>query len=292
MLKNNETILQAAKAAPLISKEAEAIAATAWRTHGDEQARELLFRSYLRLVVRIVGRMRGQASRFDDLLSAGAMGLLVAIDRFDPDTGFRLGTYAPFWIRSHLADDTYGATNVVRLPVSEKYRRALAHYHDARRRLGIEHGGRLTHRELVALSSMLEVSIDIAQMVDAKYDGWSISMQAPSGAKDGTETFGDRFQSSEPTPAQNLAMVQKDEWAKDVISRCMEGLRPREREVLMRRELDDETTLQDLADEYGVSRQRVQQIQAHALRKFKKAVMQHRAMARIHLNMPDLLSAG
>lgn len=292
MLKKNETILQAAKAAPLLSKEAEADAAIAWQKDGDEQARELLFRSYLRLVVRIVGRMRGQASRFDDLLSAGAIGLLVAIDRYDPETGFRLGTYAPFWIRSHVGDDSHAATNLVRLPVSEKYRRAITHYHDARRKLEIEHDGRLTHREVVAMAALLEIPIEIAQMVDARYDGWSISMQAPTGAREGKGMFGDRFESEYHSPSQNLAILQRDEWATDVVRLCMEGLRPREREVLLRRELDDECTLQDLADEYGVSRQRVQQIQAHAMRKFTKAVLQHRAMAKVHLGMPDPITTG
>jgi len=290
MLKNNETIQQAARSAPLLSKELEAASALAWQRDGDVSARDLLYRSHLRLLIRIVGRMRGQASRFDDLLSAGSIGLLVAIDRFDPETGFRLSTYAPFWIRSHLNDDTYAATNVIRLPSSEKFKRAIAHYHDARRRIGVEHDGRLTHREVVRLASVLDVPVEVAQIVDARYDGWSISMQAPSTSRDGSGVFGDRFESFEPSPHQILAGSQRDAWARDLVSTCLEGLKPREREVFIRREIGDDCTLQDLADEYGVTRQRVQQIQAQAARKFAKAAMRHRAMAKVHLGMPDALA--
>lgn len=292
MLKNNETIQQAARSAPLLTKELEARSAFAWQRDGDVAARELLYRSHLRLLIRIVGRMKGQASRFDDLLSAGSIGLLVAIDRFDPETGFRLSTYAPFWIRSHLNDDTYAATNVIRLPASDKFKRAIAHYHDARRRIGVEHEGRLTHREVVRLASMLDVPVEVAQIVDARYDGWSISMQAPTAVRDGGGVFGDRFESFEPSPHQILATNQKDAWAKELVSTCLDTLKPREREVFVRRELGDEDTLQDLADEYGVTRQRVQQIQAQAVRKFAKAAMRHRAMARVHLGMSDGLTAA
>lgn len=287
MLNNNETIRQAAKSAPMLSKELEARSAISWQRDGDYAARELLYRSHLRLLIRIVGRMKAQSARFDDLLSAGSIGLLVAIDRFDPETGFRLSTYASFWIRSHVNEDVYTSTNAVRLPSSEKFKRTIAHYHDARRRLGIERDGRLTYRETVAVASLLEVPVEIAEVVDARHDGWAISMQSPTAWKDGPGTFGDRFESSDPSPHLLLAERQKEEWAKNLISLCLKSLRPREQEVFLRRRLSEEWTLQDLAEEYGLTRQRVQQIEMMAVRKFTRAALQHKAAARIHLNMPD-----
>lgn len=292
MLKNNETIIQAAKAAPLISKEVEAASALAWQREGDVLARELLFRSHLRLVVKIVMRMRGQAARSEDLLSAGAVGLLVAIDRFDPETGFRLSTYSPFWIRSHVADDVYAATNVVKLPSSDKYKRAISHYADARRRLCIEHDGRLTHRECIEVARLLEIPLDVVQIADARWNGWSVSMQAPTGTGDNPGTFGDRFQSEGPDPEQAIAQTQREDWARRMVAICLESLSPRERDVFVRRELNDECTLQDLADEFGVTRQRIQQIQVSAARKFAKAAMRHRAAARLHFDGSELLSAA
>lgn len=290
MLKTNETIQQAARAAPLLSKELEASSAYAWQRDGDVAARELLYRSHLRLLIRIVSRMKGQAARFDDLLSAGSIGLLVAIDRFDPETGFRLSTYATFWIRSHINDDTYSATNVIRLPSSERFKRAIARYHDARRRIGVEHGGRLTHREVVDLAAVLDVPVEVAEIVDARHDGWSVSMQAPTPAKDGAAVFGDRFESQEPSPHQILASSQRDSWAKELVAACLDVLKPREREVFVRREIEEDCTLQDLADEFGVTRERIRQIQVKAAGKFAKAAMRHRAMAHVHLGMPDSIS--
>lgn len=292
MLKNNETIIQAARVAPLITKEMEAASALAWQRDGDVAAREILFRSHLRLVVKIVMRMKGQSARSDDLLSAGALGLLVAIDRFDPETGFRLSTYAPFWIRSHLADDVYAATNVVKLPTTDRYKRAIAHYADARRRLRIEHDGRLTHRECIEVASLLEVPLDVVQMADARWNGWSVSMQAPSGSADNPGSFGDRFRAEGPDPEQETARTQREDWARRMVAMCLESLSPRERDVFVRRELNDDCTLQDLADEFGVTRQRVQQIQAKAARKFAKAAMRHRAIARLHFDESELLSAA
>lgn len=281
MVFGSSHLVRLARNTPLLTRDQETILAARWKDRGDAAARERLFVSHLRLVVSAASRMKSYASRFDDLMSEGSLGLLDAIDRFDPACGARLATYCPIWIRARMNEFVRRSTGVVCLPASGDFKKASSRMGEALKRAGCT-TGEASGRHVALAAADIGVPEHVAMAVVSRNRG-QVSLDAPAGDGEGATLVG-LLPSGEATPAGRLDEARRVDWASSVVSRCLSRLSDRERAIYVSREMSEEqASLDDLAAEYGVSRQRINQIQHAARAKMTASAGEYRALASIHL---------
>lgn len=278
---SSSRIVRTARSAALLTKQEEKDNARRWRDRGDAAAREALFRSHLRLVVAEAARRKALSARFDDLLSEGAIGLLVAIDRYDPECGTRLATYAPVWIRAGMNEYVRRSTGIVCLPASRDFKRASSRIEAALRTVGAD-DARPSARHVGLAAGVIGVPEHVAEAVLSRNRG-QISLDAPMADNEGS-TLVDALASDRQSAAADVDDARRAEWSTSLVSRCLSRLGERERAIYEARELSErQASLDDLAAAYGVSRQRINQIQLTARARVSAMARVHHDIAKAHL---------
>lgn len=252
-------------ATPLLDREEE-LRLTRATQAGDFLARQQVVKANLRLVVSIAKRYKNRGMPLDDLIEEGNMGLIHAIEKFDPERGFRLSTYATWWIRQSIERAIMDQGRTVRLPVHLQKRlnalfRAL--------KVGDADGLSPTQREKRAAAAMGESPEEVARLL--KLGEHSISLDTPLDAESGL-SIGDAI-ADEHSPDPVVQLAEAEMWAQ--IATSMEELPDKHRLVVERRyglDGQEARTLNALAEELGVSRERVRQIQAEALNQLKNRI--------------------
>jgi len=282
MVLGSGELVRTARNASMLTRDEEALYALEWKDRGDAASREAMFRSHLRLVISAASRMKGFSDRFDDLISEGSIGLLDAIDRFDPSCGARLATYAPVWIRARMNDYVRRSTGVVCLPGSADFKKASSRMPAALRRAGCSTSV-VSGRQVALAAADIGVPEHVAMAIVSR-NGGQVSLDAPAGEGEGTGLVSS-LASDEPSQSTTIDDARRSDWIGSVVSRCLSRMTDRERTILVSREMqDDQTSLDDLAERYGVSRQRVNQIQHAARAKMCAAARPYREVARAHLS--------
>jgi RNA polymerase sigma-32 factor len=258
---------------PLLEPEQEARLTRQWQIDRDQRALRLLTGSHLRLVVKLAVRYRGYGMPFDELVAAGNIGLVQAADKFDPDRGNRFSTYASWWIRSAMQEYVIRNWSLVKAATTGNRRQLFFNL----RRLKREHGelgsGELPPQVVADIAAELGTSeSDVAEM-NRYLSGTDVSLNTPVG-----EDFGDEWCDFLPdeSPNQETAIAESDERRKRqaLVDEAMQTLNARERHILAERRLREEPlTLDELSQHYGISRERVRQIEVRALEKLQKAVI-------------------
>ena len=249
---------------PLLKPEEEQALAYQAR-EGDRVAVERLVTANLRFVVKVALQYRGYGFRLLDLIQEGNLGLMQGVEKFDPDRGFRLVTYAVHWIRAYIRSFILKQWSLVRVGTTHAERRLFYRLPKARRELGAAAEG-APQEVLAALAKHLDATEDEVKSAEQRIYGRDLSLQTPLQSTDGDRTMEDVIP-DEHGLDQAETVIRRNEQAalRGAIEQAIEALDDRERYIIRRRYLGDEkATLQEIGDELGLSRERVRQLETVA----------------------------
>jgi RNA polymerase sigma-32 factor len=257
---------------PLLDRRQEYALAQRWRQHGDRHAQHTLITSHLRLVVKIAIGYRGYGLPVVDLIAEGNLGLIQAVDRFEPARGFRLATYARWWIRASIQEYLLRSWSLVKMGTTAAQKRLFFRLRQVKGQLQALEEGDLTPEHVTAIADRLGVPKDEVVAMNRRLGG-DASLNSPVGVElDGGE-WQDWLVDATPTQEERLADSRELEWRRTFLSEALATLSARERRIFEARQLAEAPiTLNDLSAEYGVSRERIRQIEQRAFDKVKSAI--------------------
>jgi RNA polymerase sigma-32 factor len=250
----------------LLTPDEERRLAMRWRRFRDQWAAERLVTGNLRFVVKIAFEYRTYGVRLLDLIQEGNLGLLVAVDRFDPGRGVRLTTYAVWWIRAYIQEYIRRSWSMVRFGTTRAEQRCF--YRLRRERQRLERNGSKADPEKLAVA--LGVSPEELEAIEARITRRDMSLD-DAAYVDTDDTRGDRIADDRPGPESNVADEELHHRAHDEIHRALASLDQRERDILYRRYLAAKpATLKEIGAQFGISRERVRQLEARAMAKLRE----------------------
>lgn len=272
---------------PLLEADEEVRLVERWQKRQDQRALRQLLGSHLRLVVKMAARLRGYGMPFDELVAAGNVGLMQAADKFDPALGNRFATYASWWIRSSMQDYVVRNWSMVKATTTGSRRQLFFNLRRMKREMGETGFGDMAPESVADIAEVLGTTEDDVMEMNRYLSGTDLSLNAPVG-EEREDEWCDMLE--DDTPDQETAVIEADEMEKRraLMVEAMDVLNARERRILTaRRLLDEPLTLEDLSQEYGISRERVRQIEVRAWEKLQKAVLR----AAKSSGMPHALAA-
>jgi RNA polymerase sigma-32 factor len=257
---------------PLVTAEQERELINRWRDKGDTAALTLLLGSHLRLVIKMAYGNRGYGLSIDDLIAEGNTGLMKAVERFDPDRGFRFSTYAQWWVRAAIQEYVLRNWSLVRLGTTAAQKKLFFNLRRLKGSLDAYEEGDLSSEVAATIAAELDVPKDAVVEMNRRLTGGDSSLNMPAG-EEGDTSHQDFLQ--DEAPDQEMAFGEAEEFSKrwDVVEKALEELTPRERHILTERRLNEnQKTLGELSAVYGVSRERIRQIEVRAMGKLQQAV--------------------
>lgn len=264
--------LTAIKEFPLLTMDEEIAFGRRLRERDDEEAAYQLVTSHLRLVAKIAMRYRGYGLPIADVISEGNIGLMQAVKRFDPDRGFRLATYATWWIKATIQDFILRSWSIVKIAASSTQKRLFFNLRRLKSRIAALEEGDMRPDQVLAISERLNVPAHEVVEMNRRFLG-DMSLNATSRNDDDEESdWQERLPGEIDLEATIIERAESD-WQKRALAEALGRLSPRERRILQARWLsDDASTLDDLGQEFGISRERVRQIEARAIEKVRSMV--------------------
>jgi RNA polymerase sigma-32 factor len=265
---------------PMLEPQQEYMLAKSWREHGDRDAAHQLVTSHLRLVARIAMGYRGYGLPVGEVISEGNVGLMQAVKRFDPEKGFRLATYAMWWIRAAIQEYILRSWSLVKMGTTAAQKKLFFNLRKIKSQLKALDEGDLRPDQVKQIATRLGVSEDDVVSMNRRLGGDS-SLNAPvrNDAESG-EWMDWLVDDSAIDQETALAESEEKERRHDMLTEALKGLNERERRVFEARRLAEEPlTLEELSSEFGVSRERIRQIEVRAFEKVQKAVQKAAAAA-------------
>ena len=267
------TYLQAIRAFPMLKPNEEYMLAKRYREHTDREAAHDLVTSHLRLVVKMARRYVGYGLPLSDLISEGNIGLMSAVRKFDPEKGFRLATYARWWIRSAIAHFVLKSWSMVRIGTLSSQKKLFYTLRTAKHKLAIMDHGDLAPEDAERLADRYSLPADEITRVNQRITRRDYSLNQRIGDDDGTDEYIDCIPAVTPDPEACFADLEERDYKKRLITKAMAGLDEREREIVTARWLTETpATLEDLGKRLSLSRERVRQLEKHALNFIKAKV--------------------
>ena len=257
---------------PLLSPEEEYMFAKRLKEHGDAEAARRLVTSHLRLVAKIAMGYRGYGLPVSEIVSEGNVGLMQAVKRFDPDKGFRLATYAMWWIRASIQEYVLRSWSMVKLGTTAAQKKLFFNLRKAKSNIGAIEEGDLTPAHTAKLADQLGVTEREVTDMNRRLSGPDSSLNAPLRSESESE-WQDWL--ADDTMDQETRMAEREELGDrhELLSGALASLTERERDIIEARRLQDEpATLEELSQKFGVSRERVRQIEVRAFEKLQKAM--------------------
>ena len=241
---------------------------------GDSEAAHKMVTSHLRLVAKIAMGYRGYGLPVSDLVSEGNIGLMKAVKKFDPERGFRLSTYAMWWIRASITEYVLRSWSMVKLGTMAAQKKLFFSLRKMKSRLNIIESGDLTPDQLSQLSEAMDVSEDEINSMNRRLMARDASLNAPlSKDEEGTE-FQDTLVDDNPSPEFIAAEGQELSFRRELLQDAMADLNDRERDIIAERRLnEDPMTLEELGKRYSISRERVRQLEVRAFEKISAAMI-------------------
>ncbi|MFL5171257.1 MAG: RNA polymerase sigma factor RpoH [Microvirga sp.] len=258
---------------PMLEPSEEYMLAKRWREHGDSAAAHRLVTSHLRLVAKIAMGYRGYGLPIGEVISEGNVGLMQAVKKFDPDKGFRLATYAMWWIRASIQEYILRSWSLVKMGTTAAQKKLFFNLRKAKSEIEALQEGDMRPDQVSQIATKLGVLDAEVISMNRRLAGGDASLNSPMRA-DGESEWQD-WLVDDTTPSQEsvIADTQEKSVRMSLLEEAMTELSDRERHILTERRLKDEpTTLEDLATEYGVSRERVRQIEVRAFEKLQKSM--------------------
>ena len=257
---------------PMLEANEEYMLAKAWREHDDVESAHKLVTSHLRLVAKIAMGYRGYGLPVADLISEGNVGMMQAVKRFDPERGFRLATYAMWWIRASIQEYVLHSWSLVKIGTTAAQKKLFFNLRKLKGQLQAIDDGDLHPDNVTKIAERLDVSETDVISMNRRLAGGDASLNAaPSAESDGEwmDWLVDETESQEIQLAETQEMSKR----RQLLSQAMHSLNDRERHILMERRLRDEPkTLEDLSQVYDVSRERIRQIEVRAFEKLQRAI--------------------
>jgi RNA polymerase sigma-32 factor len=257
---------------PMLSAEEEYMLAKRWREHGDRQAAHQLVTSHLRLVAKIAMGYRGYGLPVNDLISEGHIGLMQAVKKFDPDRGFRLATYAMWWIRASIQEYILHSWSLVKIGTTAAQKKLFFNLRRMKSKLGALDDNDLSREQVQEIANDLKVSEREVVDMNRRMGAPDHSLNAPLKAE-GEGEWQDFL--ADERDNQEFKLIESNEHSHKVklLTHAIGNLDARERRIIQARALSDEPiTLDELSREFGVSRERVRQLEARAMAKVQKDV--------------------
>src|SRR5512143_1237894 len=256
---------------PMLAKEDEFMLAKRWQEHGDSQAAHQLVTSHLRLVAKIAMGYRGYGLPIGEVISEGNVGLMQAVKKFDPDKGFRLATYAMWWIRASIQEYILRSWSLVKMGTTAAQKKLFFNLRKAKSEISALQEGDMHSDQVSVIATKLGVLDEEVISMNRRLSGGDASLNAPMRA-DGESEWQD-WLADDNAVSQETQVAEEEEKSlrMGLLEEAMAELTDRERHILTERRLkDDPTTLEELASQYGVSRERVRQIEVRAFEKLQK----------------------
>jgi RNA polymerase sigma-32 factor len=257
---------------PMLEPQQEYMLAKSWREHGDRDAAHKLVTSHLRLVAKIAMGYRGYGLPISEVISEGNVGLMQAVKRFEPEKGFRLATYAMWWIKAAIQEYILRSWSLVKMGTTANQKKLFFNLRKAKSRISALEEGDLRPDQVKIIAKRLGVTEqDVVEM--NRRLGGDVSLNAPIRDDGDSGEWQDWL--VDDTTSQETRLVESEESdnRRKALGEALTVLNERERRIFEARRLVDEPiTLEELADEFGVSRERVRQIEVRAFEKVQKAV--------------------
>ncbi len=268
---NLQIYLQEIRRFPLLPADEEFMLAKAWRAHGDLDAAHKLVTSHLRLVAKIALGYRGYGLPVSDLIAEGNIGMMQAVKRYDPDKGYRLATYAMWWIRAAITEYILHSWSLVKMGTTASQKKLFFNLSRMKRDLHALDDGDLTPEQVKKIAHDLVVSEQDVISMNRRLIGGDQSLNAPRRAGDEEDgQWQDWLADEGPNQEKRLGEAQEAAMRQKLLTKAIAGLGDREREIIVARRLaEPPQTLEDLSQKYGVSRERVRQIEARAFQKLQ-----------------------
>ncbi|HXC27475.1 MAG TPA: RNA polymerase sigma factor RpoH [Stellaceae bacterium] len=264
--------LQEIRKFPMLEPEEEYMLAKRWKEREDSEAAHRLVTSHLRLVAKIAMGYRGYGLPLSELISEGNVGMMQAVKRFDPDRGFRLATYAMWWIRAAIQEYILHSWSLVKMGTTAAQKKLFFNLRKLKGQLQAVEDGDLSPENLKKIATELDVpEADVISM-NRRLASPDHSLNAPLRS-DSEGEWQDWL--VDETDSQETMLGERQELGlrRDLLEKALTHLNERERHILGERRLKDSpTTLEDLSQQYGISRERVRQIEVRAFEKLQKAI--------------------
>ena len=257
---------------PMLEPQQEYMLAKRWQEHEDAAAAQKLVTSHLRLVARIAMGYRGYGLPIGEVISEGNVGLMQAVKRFDPDKGFRLATYAMWWIRAAIQEYILRSWSLVKMGTTASQKKLFFNLRKAKSQLQALEEGDLRPDQVKTIATNLGVPEEDVVSMNRRLGG-DASLNAPLRADSESGEWQDWLVDEGPSPETILVESEEMDRRREYLGAAMDGLNEREHRILTARRLaDDPLTLEELSTEFNVSRERIRQIEVRAFEKVQKAV--------------------
>lgn len=269
---NLSRYLQEIRKFPMLEPGEEYMLAKAWREHGDTESAHKLVTSHLRLVAKIAMGYRGYGLPVAELISEGNVGMMQAVKRFDPEKGFRLATYAMWWIRAAIQEYILRSWSLVKMGTTAAQKKLFFNLRRLKGQMQAIEEGDLDPETVEKIATKLDVPEQDVVNMNRRLSSPDHSLNAPLRL-DGDGEWQDWL--VDEGESQETRLAESDEYGKrkHLLVNAMKTLNDRERHILTERRLkDDPTTLEDLSQVYGISRERVRQIEVRAFEKLQKSI--------------------
>jgi RNA polymerase sigma-32 factor len=258
---------------PMLAKDQEFMLAKRWKEHQDPEAAHQMVTSHLRLVAKIAMGYRGYGLPIGEVISEGNVGLMQAVKKFEPDKGFRLATYAMWWIRASIQEYILRSWSLVKMGTTAAQKKLFFNLRKAKSEISALEEGDLHPDHVAQIATKLGVLNEEVISMNRRLSGPDSSLNAP--LRSDSESEWQDWLQDDTQVSQESALADSEEKTirMSLLEEAMQELSDRERHILTERRLkDDPTTLEDLASQYGVSRERVRQIEVRAFEKLQKAM--------------------
>ncbi len=260
---------------PLLTADEEYMLAQRFREHGETEAAHQLVTSHLRLVAKIAMQYRGYGLPVSDLISEGNIGLMKAVKKFEPERGFRLSTYAMWWIKASVTEHVLRSWSLVKMGTMAAQKKLFFSLRKAKARLQILDAGELEPEQAEALSKQFGLSAEDILNMNRRMSARDYSLNAPVSEDGDSVEFMDTLVDESPSPEAIVAQREEAGIHNEMLQAALAELPERERHIFIERRLkDDPMTLEQLGEVYGISRERVRQLEVRAFEKVQKAVIQ------------------
>ncbi len=259
---------------PMLSAEEEYTLATRLRIHGDTDAAHQLVTSHLRLVAKLAMGYKGYGLPITDIMSEGNVGLMQAVQKFDPEKGFRLATYALWWVKAAMQEYILRSWSLVKIGTTAVQKKLFFNLRRAKNQIQAYEDGDLNPENLEKISKQLNVPEKEVVNMNRRLSGADPSLNAKISSDDGSQTeWQDWIEADTPNQEEEYGEKEEDSIRKDLISESLSVLNERELDIVQTRRLSEETTtLEELSEKYDISRERVRQIEVRALEKIKEEI--------------------
>jgi RNA polymerase sigma-32 factor len=263
--------LQEIRKFPMLEPEQEYMLAKRWVDHEDTDAAHQLVTSHLRLAAKIAMGYRGYGLPQAEVISEANVGLMQAVKRFDPEKGFRLATYAMWWIRASIQEYILRSWSLVKLGTTSAQKKLFFNLRKAKARIGALEEGDMRPENVKRIANDLNVTEDEVISMNRRMAGSDASLNATISADgDGTMQWQDWLEDEDADQAADYEKRDELETRREMLVEAMDVLNDREKDILTQRRLTEQTvTLEQLSEQYGVSRERIRQIEVRAFEKIQ-----------------------